>query len=165
MLVCLYMSKKNTRILILHNIRSVYNTGAIFRTADAIDIDTIYLVGETPTPVDRFGRLRNDFAKTALGSEKTVPWEYFKTIGPVMKKLKKDGFSMYAIEQAKDSKDYKKVSPANLSACILGSETKGIPASILKKVDHILEIPMNGKKESLNVSVATGIVLYRLFDR
>ena len=152
-------------ILILHNIRSVYNTGAIFRTADALGISKIYLIGETPTPNDKFGRPRKDFAKTALGSEKTMSWEYVKTISPLLTKLKKDGFSIFAIEQDKNSIDYKKVKVAGNTACILGSETRGVPVSVLKKCDKILEIPMNGEKESLNVSVSAGIVLYRLFDK
>jgi 23S rRNA (guanosine2251-2'-O)-methyltransferase len=159
------MLKSTQKYLILHNIRSVHNTGAIFRTADALGIDKIYLIGETATPFDRFGRPRSDFVKTALGSEKTMPWEYFRTIAPVLKKLKKQGFSLYAIEQSPTSVDYKKVKPAKLSACILGSETRGIPPSVLSQVDHVLEIPMRGMKESLNVSVAAGIVLYRLFDK
>ena len=90
--------KKRNQVLILHNIRSVYNTGAIFRTADALGISKIYLIGETPTPFDRFGRARKDFAKTALGSEKTMSWEYSKTISPIITKLKKEGFSIFAIE-------------------------------------------------------------------
>lgn len=153
------------KLLILHNIRSVHNTGALFRTADALGIDMIYLIGETATPFDRFGRARSDFAKTALGSELTMPWKYYKTIAPVLTRLKKEGYTIYAIEQSPDSMDYKKAKPVRLSACILGSETRGIPNAVLKKVDHILEIPMRGMKESLNVSVAGGIVLYRLFDR
>lgn len=157
--------KKGNQVLILHNIRSVYNTGAIFRTADALGISKIYLIGETPTPFDRFGRARKDFAKTALGSETTIPWEYTKTISPVLAKLKKEGFSIFAIEQDKESVDYKKVKITGNVACILGSETKGVPSPVLKKCDKILEIPMNGMKESLNVSVAAGIVLYRLFDK
>ena len=86
-------------VLILHNIRSVYNTGAIFRTADALGISKIYLIGETPTPYDRFGRARKDFAKTALGSETTMPWEYYKTISPVLTKLKREGCYCYPLPQ------------------------------------------------------------------
>lgn len=158
------MNNKLTRILVLHNIRSVYNTGAIFRTADALGIDALYLIGETPTPIDRFGRQRKDFAKTALGSEKTIQWKYHSTIDSLLIKLKKEKFTIYAIEQSKDSHDYKTIKPASRSACIVGNEITGIPVPVLKQVDYIVEIPMHGKKESLNVSVATGIVLYRLFD-
>ncbi len=156
---------KYFKILILHNIRSVHNTGAIFRTADALGVTKIYLIGETSTPLDRFGRARKDFAKTALGSEKTMQWEYYKTVSPVIAKLKKEGFSILAIEQDKDSIDYKKVKVAGNTACILGSETKGVPKALLKKCDKVVEIPMQGGKESLNVSVAAGIVLFRLFDK
>jgi tRNA G18 (ribose-2'-O)-methylase SpoU len=94
-----------------------------------------------------------------------MSWEYSKTISPIITKLKKEGFSIFAIEQDKESVDYKKVKIAGSVACVLGSETKGVPSSVLKKCDKVLEIPMNGMKESLNVSVAAGVVLYRLFDK
>ncbi len=152
------------KVLILHNIRSVQNVGAIFRTCDAIGIDTIILSGYTPTPLDRFGRIRKDMAKTALGAEKNVPWEYFKTITPVMKKLKTKGFEIVAAEQSNRSIDYKKYKPKDKVAILMGTEVSGISPATLQKCDVVLELPMNGKKESLNVSVTAGIVLYRLFD-
>ena len=152
------------KTLILHNIRSVQNVGAIFRTCDAIGIDNIILSGYTPTPLDRFGRVRSDVAKTALGAEKNVKWEYHKTITPVLNKLKKEGFEIVAVEQSGRSIDYKKYKPKGNIAIILGEEVNGITKKLLELADIILEIPMNGKKESLNVSVATGVLLYRLFD-
>lgn len=155
---------KTENILILNDIRSVENVGAIFRTADAAGISKIYLVGYTPAPLDRFGRKRSDLAKSALGAEEFVPWEAKKTISPLIAKLKKDDFKVIAIEQAENSIDYKKVRLGKKNAFILGTEVTGIPKNILKKCDTIAEIPMCGKKESLNVSVATGVALFRILN-
>ncbi len=149
-------------ILILHNIRSVENVGAMFRTADAVGIDKIYLTGYTPTPLDRFGRKRKDLAKSALGAEEFVEWEQKKSISALLAKLKKESYLIIGIEQAKNSVDYKKVKTKNKNVFIVGAEVEGLPKSILKKCDIIVEIPMKGKKESLNVSVALGIVLFQI---
>jgi 23S rRNA (guanosine2251-2'-O)-methyltransferase len=149
-------------VLILNDIRSVENVGAIFRTADAAGIDKIYLCGYTPTPLDRFGRKRSDIAKSALGAEEFVVWEQKKSILPLLTKLKKDGFQIIAIEQDEKSIDYRKVKLQNKNAFILGTEVTGIPKNVLNKCDVVAEIPMKGKKESLNVSVATGVVLFRV---
>lgn len=154
------MEKIKENILILHNIRSVQNVGAIFRTADAAGVDRIYLTGYTPAPLDRFGRKRKDLAKSALGAEEFVSWEQKKNISPLLAKLKKEGFLIIGIEQAKNSVDYKKVRAKNKNAFIAGAEVEGIPRNILQKCDLIAEIPMRGKKESLNVSVAVGVVLF-----
>lgn len=151
--------------LLLPNIRSVYNVGAIFRTADALGVSKIYLSGYTPTPVDRFKVERKDFAKSALGAEKTVPWEYVKSPKTLIDRLKKEGFEIIALEQDEKSIDYKKVRPAAKSLVVFGTETTGMTKSFLKEMDVIAEIPMKGKKESLNVSVSAGIVLFRWFDR
>lgn len=151
-------------ILILNDIRSVENVGAIFRTADAAGIDKIYLVGITPAPVDRFGRKRKDLAKSALGAEEYVAWEQVKTILPLIKKLKKDGFQIIAIEQDEKSVDYKKVKTKEKNAFMVGTEVTGIPKNVLKNCDVIVEIPMKGKKESLNVSVSLGIALFRMLE-
>jgi tRNA G18 (ribose-2'-O)-methylase SpoU len=157
------MKQKKNNILILHNIRSVENVGAMFRTADAAGIDKIYLTGYTPTPVDRFGRKRKDIAKSALGAEEFVPWEYKKLVSPVIAKLKQDGFFIVGIEQDKKSIDYRKLKTKNKNVFIVGTEVIGISKNILEKCDSIIEIPMKGKKESLNVSVALGVVLFRYF--
>src|SRR6185369_12406946 len=116
-------------ILILHDIRSVENVGAMFRTADAAGIDKIYLTGYTPTPLDRFGRKRGDLAKSALGAEEFVPWEYKKTISPLLLKLKKEKFQIIAIEQDEKSIDYKtlRLRSGQGHAFILGTEVTGIP--------------------------------------
>ena len=149
-------------ILILYNIRSVENVGAIFRTADAVGINKIYLAGYTPAPFDRFGRKRKDIAKSALGAEKFMAWEYKKNIFPLLSNLKKDKYLIIGIEQDKKSIDYKKVKIKNKNVFIVGAEVTGIPKNILKKCDLIAEIPMHGKKESLNVSVALGVALFRM---
>ena len=151
--------------LILLDIRSTYNVGAIFRTADAVGVSKIHLVGITPAPIDRFGRPRSDIAKSALGSEKTMSWESTKNIVPLLTKIKKNGFQIIAIEQSKNSVDYKKITPNKKVVVILGNEVKGISEKILKKCDIVAEIPMRGEKESLNVSVSCGIALFRIFDR
>jgi 23S rRNA (guanosine2251-2'-O)-methyltransferase len=154
-----------TAILLLHDIRSVYNVGALFRTADAIGITEIILSGFSPSPIDRFGRPRHDLAKSALGSEKKVPWKYVKSPVSIIKKMKTEGFHVICIEQDVNSVDYKKVTAQSKNLFILGTETTGISKSLLNLCDTIAEIPMKGMKESLNVSVAAGIVLYRILDK
>ncbi|MCC7160692.1 TrmH family RNA methyltransferase [Candidatus Nomurabacteria bacterium] len=156
------MEKQQESILILHNIRSVSNVGAMFRTADAAGIDKIYLTGYTPTPLDRFGRKRGDLAKSALGAEGFVAWEQKKNVFPLITKLKKEKYLIIGIEQDKKSIDYKKVKLNSKNVFIVGTEVTGIPKNILKLCDIIAEIPMCGKKESLNVSVALGIALFRM---
>ncbi len=151
-------------VVILHNIRSVYNVGSIFRTADAAGVEKIFLCGYTPAPIDRFGRERSDFTKVSLGAEKSVPWEHRKTLAPILTKLKQENYVVLAIEQSKHSIslfDY--TLPKNKPvALILGNEVRGLSQASLKHADQILEIPMHGSKESLNVSVAAGIALFTL---
>jgi 23S rRNA (guanosine2251-2'-O)-methyltransferase len=174
-------SDKNTgqKLLILPDIRSVINVGAIFRTADAIGIDKIYLSGYTPAPVDRFGRKRSDFAKAALGAEDSVDWEQAGSVSGLIESLKSEGVKIIALEQGEDSVDYKGVSNGLVNidiesarkvsaedvAVILGNEVEGISEEVLSKADVVAEIPMFGEKESLNISVAAGIFLFRLFDK
>jgi 23S rRNA (guanosine2251-2'-O)-methyltransferase len=154
--------KNQQNILILHNIRSVQNVGAIFRTADAAGVSKLYLTGYTPTPLDRFGRKRKDLAKSALGAEEFVAWESKKSILPLLLRLKKEKFMIIGVEQDKNSIDYKKVKLKEKNAFIVGAEVTGIPKNVLEKCDVIAEIPMHGRKESLNVSVALGIALFRI---
>lgn len=159
------MPKKIESVLILPDIRSAHNVGAIFRTADAAGVSKIYLVGITPAPVDRFGRPRKDVAKASLGAELSVPWEQKGTILPLIAKLKKEGYQVIAIEQSEHSIDYKKVKTGEKVAFVVGNEVEGLPKSVLAKCDVVAEIPMSGKKESLNVSVATGIAVFRMLGR
>ncbi len=158
------MPKNQENIVILHNIRSVENVGAMFRTADAAGVNKIYLTGYTPAPLDRFGRKRKDISKSALGAEEFVPWEVKKNLPILISNLKLDKYYIIAVEQDKKSVDYKKAKKKNKNVFIMGSEVLGLPKSILKIADVIAEIPMKGKKESLNVSVALGIVLFRMTD-
>lgn len=151
-------------IAVLHDIRSVHNVGSIFRTADGAGFRKLYLCGITPLPLDRFRRVRPDFAKVALGAEKNMAWESVPDTGVLIKKLKKEGWKILALEQSKKSLRFdllREVGPRRC-ALVVGSEVGGIPAVILKLADKILEIPMLGKKESLNVSVAFGIAAYWL---
>lgn len=166
---------RRTVYLILHDIRSAHNVGAIFRTADAAGVSKIFLTGYTPTPHDRFERPRKDIAKVALGAEKTVPWEQ-ASLRPLLLELKKVGVRTVAVEQASGAKDYKRVRLPPKSALLFGNEVDGLPNSILRICDEVAEIPMRGAlvreaehprykdlgKESLNVSVAAGVVLYRM---
>jgi tRNA G18 (ribose-2'-O)-methylase SpoU len=156
---------KKQKAVILDNIRSVYNVGSIFRTADALGMDKIYLCGTTPAPIDRFGRARLDLAKVALGAEKNIEWEYSSSTQDVLKKLKKEKYQIIAIEQGKNSIEPKKIKVKYPVAIVMGSEVEGINRAALKLADAIVEIPMAGKKESLNVSVAFGIAGYGIFDR
>lgn len=151
--------------VLLNDIRSIHNVGSIFRTADAVGVSKIFLTGYTPTPLDRFGRPRKDLAKVALGAEKSVPWQYEKSALELIKKLKKEGVFVVAIEQSERSKHYKKITLKYPVAFIYGNEVDGIAPAILKECDAIAEIPMAGKKESLNVSVSAGITLFGMLDR
>lgn len=151
-------------ILILPDIRSAQNVGSLFRTADACGINEIYLVGITPTPVDKFGRANSAIAKTALGAEQSILWKYVPTLSPLISKLKKENIQIVAIEQSSTAIDYKKVKIKRPVAFILGNEVDGLPKRILEKVDIVAEIPMKGMKESLNVSVAGGIALFRMLN-
>jgi 23S rRNA (guanosine2251-2'-O)-methyltransferase len=156
--------KRKEVYLILHNIRSVYNVGSAFRTADAAGVTKLYLTGYTPIPVDRFGKERRDLAKVALGAEKTLEWQYVRSLTALLKKLKKDGIYLIAVEQNEASIDYKRVKPCYPCAIIVGNEVEGVPQKIVEQSDVVAEIPMRGTKESLNVSVALGVVLFRILN-
>lgn len=153
-------------IAILHNIRSLFNVGSIFRTADAAGIEKLYLCGITPTPLDVFGRPRAQIAKVALGGEKTVPWEYVRRTSDAIKRVKREGVTVVAVEQATRAVPYYQLKAQSYKlpklALIVGHEVRGIPQSILRQCDAIIDIPMYGKKESLNVGVAFGIVAFGL---
>ncbi len=155
------MPKKDI-YLVLHNIRSLHNVGSVFRTADAAGVKKIYLTGYTPAPLDRFGKIRPEIKKTALGAEKFVKWEHYKNISILLKKLKKEKIRLIAVEQDNKAVNYKNLKINYPLALIFGNEVRGLSQQILKKCDKIVEIPMHGKKESLNVSVAAGIVLFSL---
>ena len=156
--------------LILHNIRSLYNLGAILRTAEGAGADKVFLTGYTPSPTDRFGGTRKEVSRTALGAEKSIAFEKFADISRLIEKLKKEKIFIIALEQHKKANSYKdfskkyffKIKAKSGLALILGNEVRGLSSDILKVSDAIIEIPMAGKKESLNVSVAAGIALFEL---
>lgn len=150
-------------VVILHNIRSLHNVGSIFRTADGAGFEKIYLSGITPQPVDEFSRARQQFTKVSLGAENYILWEKVKSTTALIDKLKGDGYKIFALEQSKTAVPYYKQRNFSEKSClVVGNEVKGLPSSILQRSDKILEIPMLGAKESLNVSVAFGIVAYHL---
>ena len=146
--------------IILHNIRSTHNVGSIFRTGDAVGVSKIYLTGYCPTPKDRFGRQRKDFEKVSLGAEKTVFWKKEKNVSALIKKLRKEGDIIVAVEQGNGSKDYRKFKLTKNTTFIFGNEVRGISKQIQSVCDEKIEIPMSGKKESLNVSVTVAIILF-----
>lgn len=152
------------KIAVLDNLRSVYNVGSIFRTANAVGIEKIYLCGTTPTPVDKKGLRRKDFAKVALGAEDTVAWEYFESTFECVKKLKAEGNYVLSLEQDKNSVDYKDVNIKGKEniVFIIGHEVDGITKDVLGISDITVEIQMLGTKESLNVTIAFGVAAYRI---
>lgn len=151
-------------IIVAHDIRSRENVGALFRTADALGGAELILSGITPAPVDRFGRADEKLSKTALGAEKTVPWKQVKTMEDLFKILA--GYRLLVIEQDSRSVPYYSIrcTPKELSkiAILVGNEVTGVPKEILDSTDTILEIPMAGDKESLNVAVSFAIVVFHL---
>ncbi|TSC70191.1 MAG: tRNA/rRNA methyltransferase SpoU [Parcubacteria group bacterium Gr01-1014_46] len=159
------VKKENNEVaVLLHDIRSTHNVGSIFRTSDALGVNKIYLSGYTPTPVDKYGRARKDIGKVSLGAEKTLSWEYEEDPKKIIKKLKKDGWQVVCVEQDKKSVDYKKVRVGNKVLFVMGNEVFGVDKKIMKLCDVIAEIPMRGDKESLNVSVAFGVALFRILN-
>ena len=150
--------------IVIDNLRSNHNVGSIFRTADALGVSKIYLCGTTPTPLDKYGRPVGEIAKTALGAEKSISWEYAKTTAGAIKKLKKSGVEIIAIEQSENSVDYKKIKSKGDVAFVLGNEVDGVSKNVLKLCDIVAEIPMKGGKESLNVAVAGGVAMFRILN-
>ncbi|HEY4480070.1 MAG TPA: TrmH family RNA methyltransferase [Candidatus Paceibacterota bacterium] len=155
--------KKSQTIIILNNIRSSENVGSIFRTCDAAGVSKIILCGYTPAPVDRFGRENKGLTKASLGAEKFLEWEREESLKVASEKLKEEGFKIVGVEQDKDAITYTKIRGReklyNL-AFVFGNETEGLSKKDLKLCDLVAEIPMRGKKESLNVAVAAGIILF-----
>ncbi len=153
---------KSQVAVLLHNIRSTHNVGSIFRTADAAGVSRVYLSGYTPTPTDRFGRAQKDIAKTALGAEAYVPWEHYVSPARLISKLRKEGWSVVGVEQDARAHDYRTFRVKGKTMLVFGNEVLGISKDLREKCDALIEIPMHGKKESLNVSVAAGIILFSI---
>lgn len=146
--------KKNNFVILLPNIRSAHNVGAMFRTADGAGVDKIYLTGYTPCPPHP----RLD--KVSLGAERWMDWEYVKQPGRLLKKLKDEGYKVVALEQTAKSVNIYEWQPIFPIVLVVGNEKTGVTKNLLKYCDSEIELPMRGKKNSLNVSVAAGISMY-----
>lgn len=146
--------------VILHNVRSAHNVGAIFRTADGAGVSKIFLCGYTPAPVDRFGRPRPSLIKTALGATETVPWDEEEDIEAVITRLKSENVEIIAVEQHEEAILYTERRYPHDVAFIFGNEVDGVQKSVIQVADACVYIKMHGIKESLNVSTALGIILF-----
>jgi tRNA G18 (ribose-2'-O)-methylase SpoU len=150
-------ANKTPLIVVLDNIRSMHNVGSVFRSADAFLIEAIYLCGYTPQPPHR------DINKTALGATETVAWKYFATTEAALQELNNNGYKVYALEQAEGSVSLEQfIRKEDKIAVVLGNEVEGVADEVLALCDGCIEIPQLGSKHSLNVSVAAGIVLWKL---
>jgi tRNA G18 (ribose-2'-O)-methylase SpoU len=152
-------AKKNPIVVVLDNIRSMHNVGSVFRTADAFRIEAICLCGYTPQPPHR------DIQKTALGATETVNWLYYATTKEAIEDLKKFDYTVLAIEQVEGSESLDQFTNTDRKlAIVLGNEVEGVDAEALAICDGCIEIPQLGMKHSLNISVAAGIVLWKLSE-
>ena len=144
-------------IIVLDNIRSLSNVGAVFRTADAFRIGELYLCGITACPPHR------EIHKTALGADETVKWQYFESTEAACKALKDKGYKIFAVEQIEGSKGLQDFKFDPNSALIMGNEVEGVSDEALPYCDGAIELPQEGTKHSLNVSVCAGIVMWEVF--
>jgi len=154
-------AEKTPLIVVLDDIRSLHNIGAIFRSSDAFLIEKIYLCGITATPPNK------EIHKTALGATETVAWEYVKEVDEVVSQLKQQNIKVYAVEQVENATmlhDFK-VTAGVKYAVVFGNEVKGVAQSVVNNADGVLEIPQLGTKHSLNVSVSAGIVIWDVFQK
>ena len=152
--------QKTPITIILDNVRSALNVGAIFRTADAFLIENIILCGITTNPPNK------EIRKSALGATKSVNWESEKNTIDAISKLKKNGYYIIAVEQANKSSKLNNFTLLNKPlAIIMGNEVNGISQNIINICDEVLEIPQFGTKHSLNISVATGIVIWEIWKK
>lgn len=151
-------AEKTPVIVVLDNIRSMHNVGSVFRTADAFLMQGIFLCGYTPQPPHR------DIHKTALGATETVEWQYFQDITEAIRRLKDEGYKIFAVEQVSDSISLQALTTRETGklAVIFGNEVSGVGEQALALCDGSIEIPQWGMKHSLNISVAAGIVLWEL---
>lgn len=145
-------------IVVLDNVRSLHNVGAVFRTADAFRITEIYLCGITATPP------QNEIHKTALGAEECVDWKYFNNTTEAVKQLISKGVKTFSVEQAEGSTTLQniKINKQQTYAIILGNEVKGVQQEVVNLCEACIEIPQYGTKHSINVSVAAGIVMWEI---
>jgi len=154
-------TKKIPCIVVLDNVRSLNNIGSVFRTSDAFLIEAVYLCGITATPPHR------DIHKTALGATETVKWEYFLETGQAIRKLKNDGYKIFAVEQVENSMKLENFQDDQCGkvAMVFGHEVKGVGQEIVNMSDVCIEIPQYGTKHSLNISVCAGIVLWEVYKK
>jgi tRNA G18 (ribose-2'-O)-methylase SpoU len=143
-------------VVVCDSIRSRENVGSIFRTSDAAGVSKIYLCGYTPTPPHQ------KISKAALGAENYIPWEKQRQVWRTLEELKKQGFYIVVLEQARRSRNIFKAKFKYPLAIVLGNEVKGLSKKIISRADALIQIPMFGKKESLNVAVALGVAAYQL---
>jgi 23S rRNA (guanosine2251-2'-O)-methyltransferase len=150
-------SDKIPVIVVLENIRSAYNVGSIFRTADAFLLQSIYICGYTAFPPHK------EIKKTALGADESVAWKHFKNIAEAIEEIRTEGFKVYAVEQAENSWKLGSFETENDKiAVILGNEVTGVEQATIALCDGVIEIPQLGMKHSLNVATAAGVVLWEL---
>lgn len=151
-------SEKTPVIAVLENVRSAYNVGSVFRTADAFLLEAVYITGYTAVPPHK------EIKKTALGAEETVDFKYFKTTSEAIKELKGLGYKVFAAEQVVNSQQLHEAvfKPDEKLAIIFGNEVSGVEASSIKECDGCIEIPQFGTKHSLNIATAAGVVLWEI---
>jgi len=149
-------SQKIPLVVVLENVRSAYNVGSVFRTADAFLIEAIYLTGYTAKPPHK------EIKKTALGAEETVRWKHFINAVGAIEELKRHGYKVFAIEQVVDSISLEKINVPDKTALIFGNEVSGIEQSTITRCDGSIEIPQLGMKHSLNIATAAGVVLWEI---
>ena len=140
-------------VVVLDNVRSLSNVGAVFRSADAFRIGEVFLCGITACPPHR------EIHKTALGADETVPWRYFETTEAACRELKAMGYKIYAVEQVEGSVMLQNFKAEQKMAFIMGNEVEGVGEEVLPFCDGAIEIPQEGTKHSLNVSVCSGIIM------
>ena len=145
-------------IMVLDNIRSLSNVGAFFRTADAFRIGELFLCGITACPPHR------EIHKTALGADETVKWRYFDTTEAACRQLKEEGYRIFAVEQVEGSIPLQAFKFEPHTAYILGNEVEGVSEGALPYCEGAIELPQEGTKHSINVSVCAGIVMWKLFE-
>lgn len=152
--------EKHPIVVVLDNVRSMHNVGAVFRTSDAFLIEKIYLCGITATPPHK------EIHKTAIGAENSVDWEYVQDSNELVSKLKEDGYKIVTIEQTEGSVLLNEfdVDPTQKYAIVMGNEVDGVQQTIIDQCDTCIEIPQSGTKHSLNVSVCTGIILWKWYE-
>jgi tRNA G18 (ribose-2'-O)-methylase SpoU len=148
-------------VVVLDNVRSLYNTGSILRTADAAGVERVVLCGITPRP-DQGSRQRRAIAKTALGAEDTVPWDYSPDAKTALNTLKAEGYSIAIVETEPSAVNLFEWTPSWPVCLVFGHETQGVSDDLASLVDTVVRIPMLGHKRSLNVATAAGVVLYEL---